>query len=282
MNKQSNYRDQAIELLKKVLKRKNGSIVSMKDIHCGYTNQSFLVEYSNGKKFQVRLPHCGDLINRVNEYKALSMLGKQNQFVYFDTKTGAAIKKWIEGKNPKIHWWKKWKYMDELLTLIHEIHACKIPRGNKLSRLNLDAYNENLHKLKIKYQTKFLHIVDSCNSDTQVLNHTDINALNIIIANDDQKLHLIDFEWCGLASDYWDYANFIRESKVRYEYVDWGKYIDGFDMQKLKEYIYACSVYAYLWTFQMPQTKKIKKYRLRTLRQISYYARGVVNKEDDK
>lgn len=269
----------AIDLLNKVIGKKDGNIVSLKPIHLGYTNQSFIATYSNGKKYQVRLPHCGDLINRSNEFKMLSLM-KDKSFIYFDVKTGIGIKQWLPGKNPRIPTFWQWKQADNLFAEIKKIHAIPVPKGSKFQKINFDAYNQNLYHLKLAYQTKYLSIIQTYRDDKVVLSHTDINADNMIIDNNN-KLHLIDFEWCGLASDYWDYANFIREARILwYPKIDWKKYIDKFDMQKLKDYIFVCSVFSYLWTWAMPQTKRIKKYRFRTLRQIKYYAKGVI--VDDK
>ncbi|MCQ3907203.1 MAG: phosphotransferase [Mycoplasmoidaceae bacterium] len=94
-----------------------------------------------------------------------------------------------------------------------------MPSKHNLKPLNLDAYNENLHRLKLRYQTKYLEIVDLYRDDPMVLNHTDINSDNILV-DDNGTIQIIDFEWCGLASDYWDYANFIREEGLRYSHLD--------------------------------------------------------------
>lgn len=273
------YKTRAVALLKKVLKEDNGTIVSIKDIHNGYTNLSYLVTYANGKMYQVRFPHdeIKDLLNRKNEYSVMKLLGSDKYFPYFDPKTGVAVKQWIPGSYVKIHKWRKWKYTDELFSLIKTIHKAKVNlKKIPLHKVNFDSYNENLHLLKLEYQTKFLSIIDTYRDEVMVLNHTDINPLNIIM-DKGKRLHLIDYEWCGLASDYWDYANFIRESRIRYDHIEWNKYIDNFNMLKLQDFIFACSVYAYLWTFVMPDSKKIRKYRKTTLRQVKWYGRKVIN-----
>lgn len=276
MKQIKNYKEYTIKLLQDVFMGKNGEITSMHAIHNGYTNYSYVVTFENGKKYQVRLPHCGNLINRSNEYQVLSLLGNQD-FIYFDIKTGIGVKEWIDGKSPRIPYFWKWKQVDDLFTQIRKIHQTKVPFDVKLKKLNFDLYNQNLFKLKLAYQTKFLSIIETYKGDEMVLSHTDINAPNLIL-DKNKKLHIIDFEWCALASDYWDYANFIRESRITwYGLIDWNKYIDNFDMNKLKDYIFASSVFAYLWTYMMPQTKKMIKYRRRTLRQVVWYGRGVIN-----
>lgn len=277
----NNPKSFAIKLLNEVIKDKNGEIKTIKPIHNGYTNQSFYVEYANGKKYQVRIPHCGDLINRTNEYQVLTMTGQKDIFPYFDIKTGIAIKKWLPGSNPKIKVLKVWKHVDQLFAKIKALHNMPLPTKHSLKPLNLDAYNENLFHLKLKYQTKYLEIVDLYRDDPMVLNHTDINSQNILI-DDNDSIRIIDFEWCGLASDYWDYANFIREEGLRYSHLDWEKYIKGFDMKKLKDYIFATAVSAYLWTWAMPQTRKMIRYRRKVLRQVAWYSKGVIDHGTNK
>ncbi|MBQ0045645.1 MAG: phosphotransferase [Mycoplasma sp.] len=262
----------ALKLLKKVFGKKNGEIVSIKPIHRGYTNFSFFVTYANGKNYQVRIPHCGDLLNRSNEKMMLTML-KDQSFVYFDVKTGVAIKEWIDGKSPKIGVWKRWKYTDDLFAQIKKIHNLTLPKGHKFKKLNFDAYNKHLFRLKLEYQTKYLSILETYRENPYVLSHTDINAQNLIL-DTKEKIHIIDYEWCGLAPEYWDYANFIRENRIRFLYLDWKKYIPDFNLKELKDYIFASAVYAFLWTWEMPLTRRLKHYRKRTLRQIRWYGRG--------
>ncbi len=281
MKQMKNNKEFTIKLLQDVFMGKNGEIVSIRSIHNGYTNFSYVVTFENGKKYQVRLPHCGDLINRSNEYQVLSLLGNQD-FIYFDIKSGVGVKEWIDGKPPRIPYFWKWKYVDNLFAQIKKIHETKVPFDVKLKKLNFDLYNENLYRLKLAYQTKFLSIIETYKGDETVLSHTDINAGNLIL-DKKEKLHIIDYEWCGLASDYWDYANFIRESRITwYQKIDWNKYINNFDMNKLKDYIFASSVFAYLWTWLMPQTKRIIKYRRRALRQVNWYGHGVLNNGNKK
>lgn len=276
----SSGKERALELLHKYVGDQYGLLVSIKRIHNGYTNESYLAEFEKGnKKFQVRLPNGNGLVNRVNEHRIITMMGDQ-KFLYFDTKTGEAVKEWIEGKNPRIPKFRRWKYIDELFSQIKKIHQTPLPPGHRFKIIDTDAYNDNLYRLKLNYQTKFLGIIEKYDSDIAVLSHTDINWQNIIV-DPNGKLHLIDYEWVALVSDYFDYANFIRESGIRwYTKINWGKYINRFNLQKLKDIMFVASVYAYLWTWKMPQTAKIKRYRRKTLRQVNFFAKGVVHNEN--
>lgn len=277
MKKIDNTKEYALKLLDEVIGKKNGSIESIKPIHNGYTNLSYVVTYTNKKKYQVRFPHDGKIINRHAEYEILSLM-KDQSFVYFDVRTGIAIKQWIDGKCPIIPTLWKWKHVDQLFSIIKKLHSMKPADKKHIKPIVFDSYNDNLYRLRVSYQIKVLSILHAYNDDPVVINHTDINAQNIIL-DKSGKIHLIDFEWCGYASDYWDYANFIRESNIKYEKIDWSKYIDNFNMHKLKEFIFASAVFAYLWTWKMPDSRRIRQYRSKTIRQIHRYARGVVGNE---
>ncbi|MCQ3908726.1 MAG: hypothetical protein MJ200_04250 [Mycoplasmoidaceae bacterium] len=76
---------------------------------------------------------------------------------------------------------------------IKKIHQLKLPKGNKFQKINFDSYNNNLFRLKLSHQTKYLSIIDTYKDDLCVLNHTDINADNII-EDTRGKLHIIDYE----------------------------------------------------------------------------------------
>lgn len=71
---------------------KQKEVVSIKQIHLGYTNYSFLFTLKNKTQFQVRIPNDAKLVNRYCEYQILKLL-KNKHFVYYDVKTGIAIKK---------------------------------------------------------------------------------------------------------------------------------------------------------------------------------------------
>ena len=273
MKEKNNLKNKIIKQLLKIVKSTfaNNEIISYTKIHSGYTNLTYLVKLNDNSKWQVRLPfeQTKKIINRKAEKSILDLLNN-NDFIYFDIKTGKAIKKWLEGYNPNKAIYSKRKFLDKLFTQIKHIHTLAINKRHNFQKINLSVYTntKQLTNLDKIYVTKFNELVDIRKNDKLVINHTDINPDNILVLLPNNKIHLIDFEWVGLASDYWDYANFIRETNLNYKNFQWNKYIDNFDMKILKQYIYITSVFAYLWTFNMPQTPKIIKYRLLTKKQI--------------
>lgn len=271
MKKKNNIKNKIIRQLEKIVKLSfpNNEIISYTKIHCGYTNLSYLVKLNDNSKWQVRIPHeqTKKLINRKSEKNILDLLNNKD-FIYFDIKTGKVIKKWLEGYNPNKSIYSKKKFLDKLFAQIKHLHSLPIKRKYNFKKINLCAYDKQLNNLDKAYVNKFHELINQRKNDKLVINHTDINPDNILVLIPSNQIHIIDFEWVGLASDYWDYANFIRETNLNYKNIKWSKYIDNFDISVLEQYIYITSVFAYLWTFNMPQTPKIIKYRILTKKQI--------------
>lgn len=267
----------ALEILDKVFPEQKGKEKLLTDIHNGYTNFSFLAILEDGSKYQVRLPHDGKLINRKNEDDLLQNYLDAKDFAYFDVKTGICVKKWYDGITPKRRTLKSPEFLDKLFKQIKKMHNLPLKKVHNFKPIKFDAYCENLYRLKFHLKKKYLCLIDRRQDDKLVINHTDINPLNIVYNKEENNIKIIDYEWCGLASDYYDYANFIRETGIDYRKIDFSKYIDDFDMQIFEHYLFLTSVYSYLWTYVMPQTKKIIKYRYKTLKQIRKYYPCVVN-----
>jgi hypothetical protein len=84
-------KQKAIKLFVNNTKFKSHQIKSIKQIHKGYTNISFLFTLVNNQQYQVRLSNDNKLINRKNEFAMLRNINNKD-FIYFDIKTGNAIK----------------------------------------------------------------------------------------------------------------------------------------------------------------------------------------------
>lgn len=268
--------DIACQTFAKVFPKQAKKVKAIKELHLGYTNHSFLFSVKHDEKYQVRIPLAGDLIDRKCEYYCLKAV-KDNNFVYFDKKTGIAVKKWIEGENPNKKTYKSQWFNDLLFEQISKLHNVKLPKSYKVKPINFDAYNKYLPYLKFEYQRKYLCLLDRRRNEPLVLTHSDINPLNIIY--DGQKIHLIDYEWCCLASQYWDFANWIRETGISLDKIDMSGYIKNFDKEKLSDYVFLSSVFAHLWAQTMPPSRRILKYRKKTMKQIKKSYRYVIHHE---
>ena len=251
------------EILFKALKNKKLEIKCIARILTGYTNSSFLVTLTNKKMYVVRIPTNLSLIDREKEHQVLKKLNNDKD-IYFDKKSGIYVKEWIDGVNPVIS--KKWKYIDQLFTFIKKLHSVQLSGLSKLKSLTLS--NKNLKTLRPNISKLYLSLIKKYKKDKLVLNHCDINASNII--QNGTQLYVIDYEWSALANDYWDYANFIRETKIDFKKIKWDKYIQNFDLSKLLNFIFMTTVYAYLWTWQVTQTPRILEYRKNLLDDINW------------
>ncbi len=224
-------------------------ILSVKQIHSGYSNTNYLIELKNGQKFQVKI---SKEINeqRENELKALSLINDKN-FLYFN-KRGDGIKKWIEGNT--ITTWS-----DKLLARIaiklkklHEIKPEGLIRHNYKRRLFMD-----LHK---KYLDIYLILVKKYENDEVVFSHNDLNANNII--ENKGEPYFIDYEYACANSPYWDLANLINEANLdswqtKVLLTNYGK----INKQKLYDYQYIQLFFSYTWAIDHPDKKLIAKYK---------------------
>jgi len=273
-----NIQETALKVFKKHMPEQFAQIKTIKDIHNGYTNYSFMVELNDGTKYQIRIPHSGELINRKIELAVLS-LSNYNLFVYFDDKTGIAIKKWVEGSHPGILKIKNKVFVDNLFTKIKNLHAIDVDQKKiPIKKIAIDEYNKYLYDLDFNYQNKYLALIDKRKKDQLVLSHSDINPLNVIV-DDQDNITLIDFEWCCLASDYWDYANWTRETNFNFWNVEWSKFIKDFSMATFIEYLFISSVFAYVWTYAMPESKDILAYRKKVVKQVDRYYKVLIENE---
>lgn len=261
--------------LKKYPKSKD-KIVSIKQIHCGYTNHSFLFTLNNKSKFQVRIPNDGKLVDRYCEYQIIRLL-KDKKFVYYDVKTGIAIKKWIDGNNPKMSHAKSTTFLNKLFNQIWQIHKLPEKYYAKFKTIDFAFYNTNINQLPVAAKKQYLSLYNKHKNDPVVINHSDINLANIVLSKQNE-VYLIDFEWVILASDYWDYANFFREQLLPFKYAKLlKKYIKNFNFNVFYEFVFLSACFAYLWTYKMPKTAKILNYRKLQMKKIMKYVK-VLNK----
>jgi hypothetical protein len=82
----------AIKLFINNTEFKSYQIKTIRGIHNGYTNISFLITLVNNQKYQVRIANDNHMVNRKMELAALKNIHNKD-FVYYDVKTGNAIKK---------------------------------------------------------------------------------------------------------------------------------------------------------------------------------------------
>jgi hypothetical protein len=90
-SKMPSLKQRAINLFINNTKFKSHEIKSINHIHNGYTNNSFKITLINNQQYQIRLANDNGLVNRKNELAILKNINNKD-FIYFDVKTGNAIK----------------------------------------------------------------------------------------------------------------------------------------------------------------------------------------------
>jgi thiamine kinase-like enzyme len=102
------------------------------------------------------------------------------------------------------------------------------------------------------------------------LSHNDLSADNLLLTVKKQII-FIDYEWSRLNNEYWDLANFIRETKLSNRNITFLATKSNLSLTILQDFIYICTNYAYQWTYMMPQTTKILQYRKQLNKQLNLY-----------
>jgi thiamine kinase-like enzyme len=98
-----------------------------------------------------------------------------------------------------------------------------------------------------------------------------LNSDNLLLSKP-KEIIFIDYEWGRLNNKYWDIANFIRESNLSLQAIKHIlTYDKSLDKNILNDFIYICTNYAYQWTFNMKQTKKILMCRKINLAKLNKY-----------
>ncbi|BAC44735.1 hypothetical protein D8X55_01585 [Malacoplasma penetrans] len=261
--------NKAIELFLNNTNFKKEDIKKIKNIHLGYTNKSFLFILKNKDKYQIRISKNNQIIDRNIEQKILPFL-KNNIFVYMD-KDGNAIKRWIEGYNPKFLFNRK-KLLSKLVSSIIELHNIDI---KKVDIAIHDYFEYCDNDTKVKYQDwydLYEKLLNRYKDLDFVFSHNDINPLNMIYETKTKNIILIDYEWARINYRYFDLANFFRETNFK---AKWLKYICSLYPQLkyevLLDFCFICTFFAHLWSFKIEQSKKILKYRKKNLKRLNYF-----------
>lgn len=261
--------NKAIELFLNNTKFKKEDIRKIKNIHLGYTNKSFLFILKNKDKYQIRISKNNQIIDRNIEQKILPFL-KNNIFVYMD-REGNAIKKWIEGYNPKFIFNRK-QLLSKLVNSIQELHNIDVKKVDISTHNYFEYCDENTKALYPDWYDLYEKLLDKYKDLDFVFSHNDINPLNMIYETRTKNIILIDYEWARINYRYFDLANFFRETKFK---VKWLKYIcllyPQLEYKILLDFCFICTFFAHLWSFKIEQSEKIFKYRKKNLKRLNYF-----------
>ncbi len=247
-------------------------ILDINQIHNGFTNISFLIITKNKQKFQIRIGGSNHVVNRKNEERVLKAI-HNDTFIYYDNKNGNAIKKWIDGVNPKFEELDD-VFLESLALAIRNLHNTNIKDTNIIMHDPFCFINKAV--MGNNHVTTYRKLLDKYSYLPLVLSHNDINTRNLIYNNN--KVFLIDFEWSRINNEYWDLANFIREEKLPMDkIIKLYKYYGGIELPILKDFIYLTTNFAVQWTYCMTETPKILDYRQKQLKLLDYYYDLLIN-----
>lgn len=246
---------------------------NFKQLHQGFTNISFYVKLINNKEYQIRFGMNNKIVSRENEFNVLNLTFK-NLFLYYDLETGNAIKEWIAGRTLKSS-----DYTDEfiikLLKEIDDFHKIKIPKNVEIISHDYYLFWEK-QKLPKQHQKLYKEMIKNISTKDWVLSHNDLNRRNIILNEEKNKIHFIDFEWTRINHKLWDISNFIREENLKVTTI---KFIANFlrvPYLELLEFIYLCTNFAVQWTYGTKETDEILKYREKTLKMLEIFKNRMI------
>ena len=213
----------------------------------GYVNDSFKVKI-DGKFYQKRVPKysVADWKNEENVYKNLD--------IDVDFKEdGVFYKPWLDGKTVK-----RWNgpKIGSLRNKILEFH--KRPTKG-ISAHDWASYDEYQDKIDSHVFHEFTMNIKKINKTKMVLSHNDINRNNVLWNKG--EIILIDFEWTRKNTRFFDYAQFEIAEGINI-------LPDGMDLKEYKLVFETSLVYFLLWTYSMPDSKKVNKLRKRYLKMI--------------
>ena len=247
-------------------------ILKTKEIHKGYTNLSFVFYTSDKKRFQIRLGQNNEIVNRNNELNVIDLL-PYKYYLYIGS-NGDAIKEWIYGYNPRFIFNKK-RNLKLLCNEIKMFHNIEYKNINILEHDYFEYLNDSIKNKYPDFYNEYIKIINEFKNEKKVLSHNDINPLNMLYSTQLKRIILIDFEWARINSEYFDVANFFRETNLN---IKWLKFLANemnFEFDKLKRFVFACTFFAYQWTFCVDETKKLLKYRKRVFKKVNKFYKQI-------
>jgi thiamine kinase-like enzyme len=185
-----NYRQQAINLFCSKTSYQKDAIKSCAPIHKGFTNVSYKITLKNHDIFQVRIANDGHQVKRHNEYKVCRMI-KFPYFIYYDLKTGNAIKRWIKGSNPSKKIICSAQFLQAFNKSLIKLHDHIVKNNQVLQHDYYDCLKKA--KLPTKHRNAYLTLIKKYLAMPLVLSHNDLSADNLIYTPNHEVV-FIDYE----------------------------------------------------------------------------------------
>lgn len=210
------------------------TIVSVVHMPGGLTNRNFRVEFEDGSHYAFRIAGEGswEYLDRPCERDAVAkaqICGTSPEFYWYDEKTGSNICRFVEGDTMHAEdFFNRKDVVEHAAPLLYKIHNS----GLKLSKV-FDPFNERVgyyQYLKDNNWTRFydeLEEIDKVYKKIEeafrvnpypiVCAHNDCLAANFIYDIPNDKMEVIDWEYCGMNYYFFDLAALISENDMEPE-----------------------------------------------------------------
>lgn len=194
----------------------NKKIYSFAPLLGGLSNVSYLINDA----YVIRVP--SDYIQPFNDYrlekdilKLIEPLKISEKVIYFDAEKGIKISKFVHGA----FLYKETPSDEQIRTsakTIKKLHRAKLISSNNFDPLKrLETYRSSCLESKIdqRYEGKIVRAISSLlKKDDFVLCHNDLVQGNLLYKFD--SVVIIDWEYAGMNSLYFDLASFISENNL--------------------------------------------------------------------
>lgn len=187
----------------------NAEFKSIKKLSGGMSNDTYLVELSNGK-YTIRIPglNADFFVNRYYELEALNKAKGNTSLLsydYFDIETGIKISKYLEKDELDLDY-------NKINHCLEEFHGLEALSNDYLPFNRLEYYERICNTLNASFVNEYYELKNTLYKYKDMLEarpvvscHNDCQLSNYIVNN---QYTLIDFEFTGNNDPIFDYACF--------------------------------------------------------------------------
>ena len=237
----------------------NKKVYSFTILEGGLSNVSFAI--NNAYVMRVPSSYVKPFVNYRNEENILNVISSlkmSEKIVYFDSKNGIKISKYIHGgftydetpSNEQIIMTAK---------AVKKLHRQKIKVKNYFSPLErLEHYRSYSLKEKLdqRYEKKIVRLMGSyLEKEELILCHNDLVRGNLLYKFDD--VVVIDWEYAGMNSPYFDIASFISENNLDEHQKElflqsyFGSKLNNLKRKKVNTFVNFNDILWYYWALMM-------------------------------
>lgn len=222
LDSRSNHlKTDAIKTIMEIFKVDENEITNIKVLKKGMTNRSFLFTCKN-QKYIMRIPGEGTdkMVNRVEEadvYQSIKGKGICDDVIYIDAENGYKITRYLE--NSRVCDSLDWQDVERCMKKLREFHDMKISVKHNFDIFGQILFYESLWNEPSIYrdynETKekifLLKPYIEKNAIEKVLTHIDAVPDNFLFVREqenEENIHLIDWEYAGMQDPHVDIAMF--------------------------------------------------------------------------